>query len=87
MTNAKVKSFIQLDSIDWIEMQVHTTVVDKVECLCLQIGVAEAIYVRPPDPNQMNVWLKAFREASAAKKSKDNPKSKQNEEDLRRRFL
>jgi hypothetical protein len=33
-------------------------VIDKLECLCLQIGLAEAIYVRPSDPNQINIWLK-----------------------------
>ena len=43
---------------DMTKAKVHTTVIDKTECLCLQIGLAEAIYVRPPDPNQMHVWLK-----------------------------
>jgi hypothetical protein len=41
--------------------KVHTTVIDKIECLCIQIGLAEAIYVRPPDPNQLNIWLKVIR--------------------------
>ena len=40
--------------------KVHTTVIDKVECLCLQIGLAEAIYVRPPDSDQINIWLKVI---------------------------
>jgi len=40
--------------------KVHTTVIDKIECLCLQIGLAEAIYVRPPDSNQINIWLKVI---------------------------
>jgi hypothetical protein len=40
--------------------KVHTTIIDKIECLCLQIGLAEAIYVRPSDPNQMNIWLKVI---------------------------
>lgn len=43
---------------DMTNAKVHTTVIDKIECLCLQIGLAEAIYVRPPDPNQINSWLK-----------------------------
>ena len=45
---------------DMTNAKVHTTVIDKTECLCLQIGLAEAIYVRPPDPNQINVWLKVI---------------------------
>jgi hypothetical protein len=40
--------------------KVHTTFIDKIECLCLQIGLAEAIYVRPPDSNQINIWLKVI---------------------------
>ena len=43
---------------DMTNAKVQTTVLDKVECLCLQIGLAEAIYVRPPDPNQIPIWLK-----------------------------
>lgn len=45
---------------DMTNAKVHTTFMDKVECLCLQIGLAEAIYVRPSDPNQMNMWLKVI---------------------------
>lgn len=45
---------------DMTNAKVHTTSIDKTECLCLQIGLAEAIYVRPPDPNQINVWLKVI---------------------------
>ena len=45
---------------DMTNAKVHTTLIDKTECLCLQIGLAEAIYVRPPDPNQINVWLKVI---------------------------
>jgi hypothetical protein len=45
---------------DITNAKVHTTVIDKIECLCLQIGLAEAIYVRPPDANQMNIWLKVI---------------------------
>jgi len=69
---------------DMTNAKVQTTVVDKTECLCLQIGVAEAIYVRPSDPNQINFWLKAFREASSAKKSKENSKSRNNVKTLSR---
>lgn len=46
---------------DMTNAKVHTTTIDNVECLCLQIGLAEAIYVRPSDPNQMNVWLKVIQ--------------------------
>ena len=45
---------------DMTHAKVHLTVIDKVECLCLQIGLAEAIYVRPSDPNQMHTWLKVL---------------------------
>jgi hypothetical protein len=45
---------------DMTNAKVHATVIDKTECLCLQIGLAEAIYVRPPDPNQINIWLKVI---------------------------
>jgi hypothetical protein len=45
---------------DITNAKVHTTVIDKIECLCLQIGLAEAIYVRPPDPHQINIWLKVI---------------------------
>ncbi|CAF2470933.1 unnamed protein product [Rotaria sp. Silwood2] len=69
---------------DMTNAKVHTTVIDKVECLCLQIGLAEAIYVRPADPNQMNIWLKAFRDAASSQKSKDNSKSRSNVKTLSR---
>ncbi|CAF3750323.1 unnamed protein product [Rotaria socialis] len=69
---------------DMTNAKVHTTIIDKVECLCLQIGLAEAIYVRPSDPDQMNMWLKAFREAASAQKSKDNSKNRSNVKTLSR---
>ncbi|CAF0775740.1 unnamed protein product [Rotaria sp. Silwood1] len=69
---------------DMTNAKVHTTIIDKVECLCLQIGLAEAIYVRPSDPNQMNIWLKAFRDAASSQKSKDNSKSRSNVKTLSR---
>ncbi|CAF4265880.1 unnamed protein product, partial [Didymodactylos carnosus] len=52
--------------------KVQTTIIDKTECLCLQIGLSEAIYVRPVDQSQLPIWLKAFRDASIAQISKDN---------------
>lgn len=45
---------------DMTNAKVHTTFIDKTECLCLQIGLAEAVYVRPSDPNQINIWLKVI---------------------------
>ncbi|CAF0960703.1 unnamed protein product [Rotaria sordida] len=69
---------------DMTNAKVHTTTIDKVECLCLQIGLAEAIYVRPSDPSQMNIWLKAFRDAASSQKSKDNSKSRSNVKTLSR---
>jgi hypothetical protein len=65
----------------------------------LQIGLAEAIYVRPSDPNQMNIWLKviyiflnyrfnfflkAFRDAASSQKLKNNSKTRNNVKTLSR---
>ncbi|CAF1289931.1 unnamed protein product [Adineta steineri] len=69
---------------DMTNAKVHTTVIDKYDCLCLQIGLAEAIYVRPADPNQLNSWLKSFRDATSAQKSKDNSKGRSNVKTLSR---
>jgi hypothetical protein len=86
---------------DMTNAKVHATIIDKIDCLCLQIGLAEALYVRPPDPNHMNIWLKvllsfvmklfltliclkAFREAAASQKSKDNSKGRSNVKTLSR---
>ncbi|CAF0987740.1 unnamed protein product [Adineta steineri] len=63
---------------DITNAKVHTTVIDKIECLCLYIGLAEAIYVRPSDPNQINMWLKAFRDAASSQKSRDTSKNQSN---------
>jgi hypothetical protein len=72
---------------DMTNAKVHPTVIDKIECLCIQIGLAEAIYVRPSDPDQMNTWLKAFRDASSSsssQKSKDQSKTRSNVKTLSR---
>ncbi len=66
----------------------------------MQIGLAEAIYVRPSDPNQINIWLKvihiidliclfdfslkAFRDAASSHKSKPNSKTRNNVKTLSR---
>ncbi|CAF0922478.1 unnamed protein product [Didymodactylos carnosus] len=55
--------------------KVQTTIIDKTECLCLQIGLSEAIYVKPLDQSQLPIWLKAFRDASIAQTLKDNVNS------------
>ncbi|CAF1272337.1 unnamed protein product [Adineta ricciae] len=72
---------------DITNAKVHVTTIDKEECLCLYIGLAEAIYVRPSDSSEMNVWLKAFRDASSASsipKSRENSKSRNNVKTLSR---
>ncbi|UJR13345.1 hypothetical protein I4U23_000363 [Adineta vaga] len=70
---------------DITNAKVHITVIDKMECLCLYIGLAEAIYVRPSDPNEINMWLKAFRDASSSShKSRENLKSRNNVKTLSR---
>lgn len=54
-TTRQTRSFIH-----FVCAQVHSTVIDKNECLCLYIGLAEAIYVRPADPNELPMWLKVI---------------------------
>ncbi|UJR34026.1 hypothetical protein I4U23_021440 [Adineta vaga] len=70
---------------DMTNAKVHITVVDNFECLCLQMGLSEAIYVRPLEPNQLNSWLKSFQDAtSSSQKSKDNLKGRSNVKTLSR---
>jgi hypothetical protein len=40
--------------------KIHIIIINKIEYLCLQIGLVETIYIRLSDRNEINVWLKVI---------------------------
>lgn len=69
---------------DMTNAKIQLTTIDKIECIRLQIGLAEAVHVRSTDPIEMKRWLKAFQQITSTQKSKENRKTHRNVRTLSR---